>query len=164
MAAACDSRTATTPSVVKFVLHLLDLSSRTILICQESFQFGPGELLACSIPIGWAYAFHQDKASTVRVPVANVTLFSLFPLFATGVSLGPGFLLRLSAFAMAAACDSRTATTPSVISCRMEALVIAGVADEQFGGGVIDLTGDEDPTDEDGDDEMDDSTGVSKSL
>nr|GFB30002.1 hypothetical protein [Tanacetum cinerariifolium] len=26
--------------------------------------------------IGWAYAFHQDKASSVRVPVANVTLFS----------------------------------------------------------------------------------------
>ncbi|GKA78741.1 hypothetical protein Tco_0785278 [Tanacetum coccineum] len=24
----------------------------------------------------WAYAFHQDKASSVRVPVANVTLFS----------------------------------------------------------------------------------------
>ncbi|GJW54528.1 hypothetical protein Tco_0098613 [Tanacetum coccineum] len=33
-------------------------------------------LLACSIPIGWAYAFHQDKASLVRVPVANVTLSS----------------------------------------------------------------------------------------
>ncbi|GJW43617.1 hypothetical protein Tco_0072416 [Tanacetum coccineum] len=33
-------------------------------------------LLACSIPIGWAYAFHQDKASSVRVRVANVTLFS----------------------------------------------------------------------------------------
>ncbi|GKA73610.1 hypothetical protein Tco_0779912 [Tanacetum coccineum] len=24
----------------------------------------------------WAYAFHQDKASSVRVPVANVTLVS----------------------------------------------------------------------------------------
>nr|GEZ82903.1 hypothetical protein [Tanacetum cinerariifolium] len=33
-------------------------------------------LLACSIPIGWAYAFHQDKASLVRIPVANVTLSS----------------------------------------------------------------------------------------
>nr|GEU85707.1 hypothetical protein [Tanacetum cinerariifolium] len=32
------------------------------------------------------------------------------------------------------------------------------------GGGVIDLTGDEDPTDEDGDTGMDDSTGVSTSL
>ncbi|GJT55026.1 hypothetical protein Tco_0990080 [Tanacetum coccineum] len=26
--------------------------------------------------VGWAYAFHQDKASSVKVPVANVTLFS----------------------------------------------------------------------------------------
>ncbi|GKE85096.1 hypothetical protein Tco_1558838, partial [Tanacetum coccineum] len=34
-------------------------------------------LLARSIPMGWAYAFYQDKASSVRVPVANVTLFSL---------------------------------------------------------------------------------------
>nr|GEU82988.1 hypothetical protein [Tanacetum cinerariifolium] len=25
---------------------------------------------------GWAYAFHQDKASSVRVTIANVTLFS----------------------------------------------------------------------------------------
>ncbi|GKG37556.1 hypothetical protein Tco_0456779, partial [Tanacetum coccineum] len=24
----------------------------------------------------WAYAFHQDKTSSVRVPVANVTLSS----------------------------------------------------------------------------------------
>ncbi|GJU11804.1 hypothetical protein Tco_1134200 [Tanacetum coccineum] len=32
--------------------------------------------LACSTPIGWAYAFHQDKSSSFRVPVANVTLFS----------------------------------------------------------------------------------------
>nr|GEW18081.1 hypothetical protein [Tanacetum cinerariifolium]GEW76148.1 hypothetical protein [Tanacetum cinerariifolium] len=28
------------------------------------------------VVIGWAYAFHKDKASSVRVPVANVTLFS----------------------------------------------------------------------------------------
>nr|GEV74220.1 reverse transcriptase domain-containing protein [Tanacetum cinerariifolium] len=73
-----------------------------------------------------------------------------------------GFLLGLSAFAMAAACASRTAATPSVISCRIAALIIAGVADS--GGGVIDLTDDEDPTDEDGDTGMDDSTGVSTSL
>ncbi|GJT03548.1 hypothetical protein Tco_0824717 [Tanacetum coccineum] len=28
------------------------------------------------VVIGWACAFHQDKASSVKVPVANVTLFS----------------------------------------------------------------------------------------
>ncbi|GKD11310.1 hypothetical protein Tco_1190995, partial [Tanacetum coccineum] len=55
--------------------------------------------------LGWAYAFHQDKASSVRVPVENVTLFSsvhllqentdLFPIFATGVPVGSVFLLGL---------------------------------------------------------------------
>nr|GFB85553.1 hypothetical protein [Tanacetum cinerariifolium] len=40
-----------------------------------------------------------------------------------------GFLLGLSAFAMAAACASRTTTTPSVISYRIAASVIAGVVD-----------------------------------
>nr|GEX66867.1 hypothetical protein [Tanacetum cinerariifolium] len=39
------------------------------------------------------------------------------------------FLLGLSAFAMAAACASRAAATPSVISCQMVASVIVGVAD-----------------------------------
>ncbi|GKC15710.1 hypothetical protein Tco_1012492, partial [Tanacetum coccineum] len=28
----------------------------------------------------WAYAFHQDRASSVRVPVANVTLSSSVPV------------------------------------------------------------------------------------
>ncbi|GKA23488.1 hypothetical protein Tco_0709521 [Tanacetum coccineum] len=32
------------------------------------------------VRFSWAYAFHQDKASSVRVPVANVTLFSLAQL------------------------------------------------------------------------------------
>nr|GFA64208.1 hypothetical protein [Tanacetum cinerariifolium] len=51
-------------------------------------------------------------------------------LFVTiGISLGQVFLLGLSAFPMAAACASRAATTPSVISCWMVASVIAGVAD-----------------------------------
>nr|GEX17053.1 hypothetical protein [Tanacetum cinerariifolium] len=72
---------------------------------------------------GWAYAFHQDKASLVIVPVANVTLSSLahllrentnsFSLFATGVSLDPGFLLGLSIFAMVASSASRAAAIPS---------------------------------------------------
>ncbi|GJX41011.1 hypothetical protein Tco_0256001 [Tanacetum coccineum] len=77
---------------------------------------------------GWAYAFHQDKASLVRVPVANVSLSSSahllqentdsFPLFATVIYLGPVFLLGLSAFAIAAACASRAADI-LVISCRI---------------------------------------------
>nr|GEU36161.1 reverse transcriptase domain-containing protein [Tanacetum cinerariifolium] len=106
---------------------------------------------------GWAYAFHQDKASSVRIPVANVTLFSSFPLFAIEVSLGLVFLLGLSVFAMVAACSSRAAAIPSAISYRM-----AGAADSS--GGVMDLTGDEDHTDKDGDTRMDYSIGVSTSL
>nr|GEZ21794.1 retrovirus-related Pol polyprotein from transposon TNT 1-94 [Tanacetum cinerariifolium] len=74
-----------------------------------------------------------------------------FPLFTTGISLGPVFLLGLLAFAMAAACTSKATATPSVI---------AGVADS----GVVDLTGDEDPSDEDGGTGMGDSIGVSVSL
>ncbi|GJW09869.1 hypothetical protein Tco_1575696 [Tanacetum coccineum] len=86
----------------------------------------------------WAYAFHQDKASSVRVPVANVTLFSSAHLLRENtylvrsnhrISLGPVFLLGLSAFAMAATCASRAAVIPSVISWRMAASVIIGVAD-----------------------------------
>nr|GEW39841.1 putative ribonuclease H-like domain-containing protein [Tanacetum cinerariifolium] len=83
-------------------------------------------LLGCSIPIGWAYAFHQDKASLVRVPVANVTLSSSayllredtdsFPLFAIEVSLDPRFLLGLSVFAMVAASASRAAAIPLEIN------------------------------------------------
>ncbi|GJV21902.1 hypothetical protein Tco_1370922 [Tanacetum coccineum] len=127
-------------------------------------------LLACSIPMGWAYAFYQDKASSVKVPVANVTLFSSAQLLRENtdsvhsnqrmrISLGLVFLLGLSAFAMAAACASRAAVTPSVISCRMAASVIVGAADVD-----VDLTSDEDPTDEDGGTGMGDSTGVSMSL
>ncbi|GKD60004.1 hypothetical protein Tco_1297513 [Tanacetum coccineum] len=88
---------------------------------------------------GWANAFHQDKASSVKVPVANVTLFSSaqllrentdsFPLFATRISLGLVFLLGLSEFAMAAAYASRAAVTPSVISYRMAASIIVGAVD-----------------------------------
>ncbi|GJX61973.1 hypothetical protein Tco_0294873 [Tanacetum coccineum] len=48
--------------------------------------------------LGWAYAFHKEQAFI-------------------GGSLGPVFLLGLSAFSMAAACASR-AVVKSAISCR----------------------------------------------
>ncbi|GKE98595.1 hypothetical protein Tco_0021946, partial [Tanacetum coccineum] len=81
---------------------------------------------------GWAYAFHQDKASLVRVPVAN------FPLFATGISLGLVFLLGLSAFAMAATCISRAVAMLLAISCWMAAKVMVGVLDvDILLGGIL---------------------------
>ncbi|GKB07813.1 hypothetical protein Tco_0836097, partial [Tanacetum coccineum] len=79
----------------------------------------------------WAYAFHQDKASSVRVLVANVTLFSLahllrentdsFPVFTTGVQVGPVFLFGLLVLAIVAACASRVAVTLSATSFLMAA-------------------------------------------
>ncbi|GJS07193.1 hypothetical protein Tco_0363989 [Tanacetum coccineum] len=59
--------------------------------------------------MGWAYAFHQDKASSVRVPVANVTLFSSTQLLRERVPVGPVFLLGLLVFAIVAAYASRAA-------------------------------------------------------
>nr|GEY46866.1 retrovirus-related Pol polyprotein from transposon TNT 1-94 [Tanacetum cinerariifolium] len=46
-----------------------------------------------------------------------------------GISLGPMFLLGLSAFAMASAYAFRATATPSIISYQMVASVIVGVAD-----------------------------------
>nr|GEY92203.1 hypothetical protein [Tanacetum cinerariifolium] len=92
---------------------------------------------------GWAYAFHHDKASLVRVPVANVTLCSSadllrkntypFPLFATGVFFDPRFLLGLSVFAMVAASASRAAAIPSEINYN--------VVEEEDGGWICFLGG-----------------------
>ncbi|GJU60399.1 hypothetical protein Tco_1238165 [Tanacetum coccineum] len=65
-------------------------------------------------------------------------LLLVFPLFATGISLGPVFLLGLSAFAMVAACASRAAVIPSVMSCWMAAKVMAGVSDvDVLLGGIL---------------------------
>ncbi|GKD38230.1 hypothetical protein Tco_1258437, partial [Tanacetum coccineum] len=46
-----------------------------------------GILEASSIPIGWVNEFHQDKASSVRVPVANFTLQSLVQLLRENTDL-----------------------------------------------------------------------------
>ncbi|GKE22920.1 hypothetical protein Tco_1434432 [Tanacetum coccineum] len=98
--------------------------------------------------IGWAYAFHQDKASSVKVPVANVTLFSSAHLLRENtdsvrsnqrmrISLGLVFLLGLLALAMAAVYASRAAVK-SAISCRMASKVMAGVSDvDVLLGGIL---------------------------
>nr|GEX02018.1 reverse transcriptase domain-containing protein [Tanacetum cinerariifolium] len=74
--------------------------------------------LSPSDPIG---LFYSDRLS-VYIPARQ-------GIIDKGISLGLVFLLGLSAFAMAAACTFRATATPSVISCLMVALVIAGVAD-----------------------------------
>ncbi|GKF55133.1 hypothetical protein Tco_0165473, partial [Tanacetum coccineum] len=75
----------------------------------------------------WACAFHQDKASSVKVPVENVTLSSSahllqentdsFPLFAIGVPVGPVFLLGLLSLIIDVACAFKAEEMPSLISC-----------------------------------------------
>ncbi|GKE42111.1 hypothetical protein Tco_1469395 [Tanacetum coccineum] len=109
----------------------------------------------------WAYAFHQNKASLVRVPVANVTLSSSAHLLRENTnsvhsnqqirgSLGPVFLLGLLAFAIDVACAFRAEEMPSLISCRMAAKVMAGVSDVDVllgalrGYGMIHEDGDND--------------------
>ncbi|GKF96021.1 hypothetical protein Tco_0288756, partial [Tanacetum coccineum] len=95
----------------------------------------------------WAYAFHQDKASSVKVPVENVTLSSSthllrentdsFPVFTTGVPVRLVFLLGLLALAMVAVYASRAAVK-SEISCRMVSKVMAGVSDvDVLLGGIL---------------------------
>ncbi|GKD80598.1 hypothetical protein Tco_1347437, partial [Tanacetum coccineum] len=80
------------------------LISRAILIGQEPFQFSPGDLISL---------FYSDRLGVCIPPGQGIV--------GQGISLGPVFLLGLSAFVMAAAYASRAAAMPSVISCRMMA-------------------------------------------
>nr|GEX82843.1 hypothetical protein [Tanacetum cinerariifolium] len=72
-------------------------------------------LLTPGDPIG---LFYSDRLSLCIPPRQGI--------IGQGISLGPMFILGLLAFAMAAACASRAAATPSIISCQMVASVIAG--------------------------------------
>nr|GEX88251.1 hypothetical protein [Tanacetum cinerariifolium] len=106
---------------------------KLVILVTDCFQW----LVLCFCSLGQmtylvAYAFHQDKASSVRVPVANFTLFSSAQLLRVNtdsvcsnhrmrVSLGLVFPLGLSVFAMVVACASKAAAIPSVISCQMAA-------------------------------------------
>nr|GEY73764.1 hypothetical protein [Tanacetum cinerariifolium] len=81
-------------------------------------------------PIG---LFYSDRLS-VCIPPRQC-------IIGQGISLGPVFVLGLSAFAMAAACASRAAATPFVISCQMVSSVIADLLDEDGGTRMGDSTG-----------------------
>ncbi|GJV43853.1 hypothetical protein Tco_1428389 [Tanacetum coccineum] len=84
---------------------------------------------------------YSTKASSVKVPVANVSYFptnnllrentDLFPVFTAGV------LVRLLALTMAAVCASRAAVK-SAVSCQMASKVMAGVSDvDVLLGGIL---------------------------
>ncbi|GKA84435.1 hypothetical protein Tco_0806030 [Tanacetum coccineum] len=92
----------------------------------------PSIIYLLFVIIGWACAFHQDKASSVKVLVANVTLFSSAHLLRVLLRL-----LRLLSLAMAAVYAS-TAVVRSAISCRMASKVMAGVSDvDVLLGGIL---------------------------
>ncbi|GJQ92502.1 putative ribonuclease H-like domain-containing protein [Tanacetum coccineum] len=91
--------------VIVIVILIVILVDDVSLILKLSF-----------VIIGWAYAFYQDRASSVK-----------FLVFATGAPVGLVFLLGLLALATIASCAFRAKEMPSVISCWMAAKVMAGV-------------------------------------
>nr|GEU76551.1 hypothetical protein [Tanacetum cinerariifolium] len=98
---------------------LKSLSSRTILICQESFQFGPGDLVGLLYPNSSLKPANESNSSFHTVEVERLTANELF--------------------------------------------IVSSFCYKSFSwfkssGDIVDLIGDEDPTDEDGD------TKVSVSL
>nr|GEU64379.1 hypothetical protein [Tanacetum cinerariifolium] len=58
--------------VVAVVLVIVDTIIGIVVIVVRA----PSIIKLAFMITGWAYAFHKDKASSVRVPVANVTFFS----------------------------------------------------------------------------------------
>ncbi|GJR13477.1 hypothetical protein Tco_1292425 [Tanacetum coccineum] len=104
--------------MVKFVFHLLDLSSGIILLYQKLIEFNPGNLVSFFYPNRLAKKFLQDRASSVKVTNSKLSPLHLrtvamgkhnlqfLHFLAIGASLG---LVVLSVFAMLAACASRVA-------------------------------------------------------
>ncbi|GJU91292.1 hypothetical protein Tco_1303715 [Tanacetum coccineum] len=109
-------------------------------------------ILVVVVSEGWANEFHQDKASSVRVPVVNFTLQSSVQLLQ-----GNTDSVRLN--------QQMRPTTPFIpLKLKVSNSAKIDSSKGYSGGGVVDLTGDEDPTDEDGDDGMGDPIGGYVSL
>nr|GEY08682.1 hypothetical protein [Tanacetum cinerariifolium]GEY09475.1 hypothetical protein [Tanacetum cinerariifolium] len=65
----------TVPSQMTHLVASITLDSARSCVIQGAF-LTQGTVSSISIVLSWVYAFHQDKASLVRVRVANVTFFS----------------------------------------------------------------------------------------
>ncbi|GJR33390.1 hypothetical protein Tco_1109622 [Tanacetum coccineum] len=105
-------------------------------------MFGHKNANSWNLLISWAYAFHQDKASSVKVPVANVTLFSSAHLLRENTdSVRSNQRIRPTAPSVPLkqkAVYASTAVVRSAISCRMAAKVMAGVSDvDVLLGGIL---------------------------
>ncbi|GJV65799.1 hypothetical protein Tco_1476627 [Tanacetum coccineum] len=108
------------------ILLLLVIIIVVVIVVTVILSVGPGVLVCSSIPIGWANEFHQDKASLVRVPVANFILRSSVQLLLENTDsvhsnqrmrpTAPSVPLKLKVFTMVAAYASRAVATLSVTS------------------------------------------------
>ncbi|GJZ46171.1 hypothetical protein Tco_0593767 [Tanacetum coccineum] len=96
----------------------------------------------------WAKEFHQDRASSVKVPVANFTLLSSVQLLwentysvLSNQRMRPivhSEPLKLIVFAMLAACASRAVVTLSATNFMMAARVMASASDvDILLGGIL---------------------------
>nr|GFA65084.1 hypothetical protein [Tanacetum cinerariifolium] len=116
------------------VSHIIKLSFM-IIVTFPSMLWGSPPMKASIIFSVFGTMFRHKMANSWNflTPGDPIGLFYSdrlsIPLFTKGISLGPVFLLGLSAFAMAAAYASRATATPSVINCWIVASVIAGVVD-----------------------------------
>ncbi|GJU00773.1 hypothetical protein Tco_1111111 [Tanacetum coccineum] len=65
-------------SIFKLSFMIIDFLRIIVFyyLLHQPLGYGNGFLQSLRLRSGWAYVFHQDKASSVRVRVANVTLFS----------------------------------------------------------------------------------------
>ncbi|GJU30153.1 hypothetical protein Tco_1173742 [Tanacetum coccineum] len=67
------------PSVLAIVVAIVGVAVVVVAagaVVESSFVVKLSFVVTRYLHWSWAYAFHQDKASSVKVPVANVTLFS----------------------------------------------------------------------------------------
>nr|GEW55018.1 putative ribonuclease H-like domain-containing protein [Tanacetum cinerariifolium] len=100
-------------------------------------------LCFCSSWSGWENEFHHDKASSVRVPIANFTLQSSVQFLRENTD---------------SVCSNQR-MSPTAPSVPLKFKEIGSLP-----SGSVNLTGDEDPTNEDGDNGINDPIGGSISL
>ncbi|GJZ90151.1 hypothetical protein Tco_0662078 [Tanacetum coccineum] len=102
--------------MVKFIFHLLDLSSGTILLYQKLLEFNPGNLSSVQLLRENTHSVRSNQQISPTAPSEPLKLIgwqlmnSLYLHFlATWASLG---LVVLSVFTMLATCASRAAAAP----------------------------------------------------
>ncbi|GJU29585.1 hypothetical protein Tco_1173174 [Tanacetum coccineum] len=148
------------PSIIKLSFAISGFLHRITLYQTIKFIFH-------FLDLGWAYAFHQDKASSVRVPVSNVTLSSSAHLLRENTdSVGSNQRMRPTTHSVPLKQEDVDDIT--------EILEFKASRDRHGDNEIrdsirgvvflVNLTDDDDPTDEDGDVEVGDLTGVLVSL